>query len=169
MKLLHTNSRHSNPSNFPRSLLSFGAFSLFPVFALNCQNLLIFDTVQVIQSCLVLFLFFIHVVIFQRPINSLSSWYGGESCGKNLPIFKLQRLECQGQRMVNPRLAETGILKSEPETKKCNDLIEKQISDRETQNLRLRDPLVGCARFRDLGRICRDFSFFRGPFTTPNV
>ena len=67
------------------------------------------------------------------------------------------------------RDTKTGILKSEPETKKCNDLIEKQICDRETQNLRLRDPLVGCARFRDLGRICRDFSFFRGPFTTPNV
>ena len=29
----------------------------------------------------------------------------------------------------------TGILKSEPETKKCNDLIEKQICDRQTQNL----------------------------------
>ena len=52
--------------------------------------------------------------------------------------------------MVNPRLAETGVLKSEPETKKCNDLIEKQICDRQTQNLRLRDPLVGCAKFRDL-------------------
>ena len=69
--------------------------------------------------------------------------------------------------MVNPRLAETGILKSEPETKKCSDLIEKQICDRQTQNLRIRYPLVHCARFRDLGRICRDFSFFRGPFTTP--
>ena len=43
--------------------------------------------------------------------------------------------------------AETGILKSETETKKCNDLIEKQIYDRQTQNLRFRDPFVGCARF----------------------
>ena len=56
--------------------------------------------------------------------------------------------------------AETGVLKLEPETKKCNDLIEKQICDRLAQNLRLRDLLVGCARLRDLGRI------FRGPFTT---
>ena len=51
--------------------------------------------------------------------------------------------------------AETGILKSEPETKKCSNLIEKQINyvtDR--QNLRLQDPLVGCARLRHLGRIC---------------
>ena len=53
--------------------------------------------------------------------------------------------------------------------KKCSDLIEKHICDRQTQNLRLRDPLVGCARFQDLGRICRDFSFFRGPFTTPTL
>ena len=45
------------------------------------------------------------------------------------------------------RDAETGILKFEPETKKCSDLIEKQICDQQTQNLRLRDPLVGCARF----------------------
>ena len=70
--------------------------------------------------------------------------------------------------MVNPRLAETGVLKSESETK-CSDLIEKQICDRQKQNLRLQDPLGGCARFRDLGRICRDFSFFRGPFTTPII
>ena len=54
---------------------------------------------------------------------------------------------------------ETGILKSESETKKCGDLIEKQICDRQTENQRFRDPLVGCARFRDLGRICRDFYF----------
>ena len=46
--------------------------------------------------------------------------------------------------------AETGILKSEPETKKCSDLIEKQICDQQTQNLSLQDPLVGCVRFRDL-------------------
>ena len=52
--------------------------------------------------------------------------------------------------------AETGILKSEPETKKCSDLIEKHVCDRQTQNLRLRDPLVGSARFQDLDRICRD-------------
>ena len=69
--------------------------------------------------------------------------------------------------MVNLRLAETGILKSEPEMKKCSNLIEKQICDRQTQNLRLRDPLVGCATFQDLGRICQELSFFRGPFTTP--
>ena len=61
--------------------------------------------------------------------------------------------------MVNLRLTEIGILKSEPETKKGSHLIEKQKCDRETQNLRFRDPLVGCARFRDLGRICQDFSF----------
>ena len=65
------------------------------------------------------------------------------------------------------RDAEAGILKSEPETKKCSDLIEKHICDRQTQNLRLRDPLVGSARFRDLDRICREF--FGGPFTTPNI
>ena len=59
------------------------------------------------------------------------------------------------------RDAETDVLKSEPETKKCNNFTEKQIFDRQTQNLRLRDPLVDCARFRDLGRICR------APFTTP--
>ena len=57
------------------------------------------------------------------------------------------------------RDAETGILKSEPETKKCGDLIEKHICDRQTQNLRLRDPLVGSAVFRDLDRICRDSHF----------
>ena len=62
---------------------------------------------------------------------------------------------------------ETGVLKSEPKSKKCKDLIEKQIGDRQTQNLRLWNPLVGCVRSRDLGRICRDFSFFRGSFTTP--
>ena len=71
--------------------------------------------------------------------------------------------------MVNPRLAETGILKSETETENFSDLIEKHICDRETQNLKLRDPLLGCARFRDLGRICRDFSFFIGLFTTPKT
>ena len=58
--------------------------------------------------------------------------------------------------MVNLRLAETGFLKSEPEMKKCSDLIEKQICDRQTQNLRLRHPLVGCARFRDLGVECAE-------------
>ena len=64
--------------------------------------------------------------------------------------------------------AKTGILKSETETKKCSDLIEKQICDRQTQNLRLRDPLLaGCTRFWDLDRVCRDFSFFRVSFTTP--
>ena len=35
--------------------------------------------------------------------------------------------------------------------KKCSDLIEKQICDRQTQNLRLQEPIVGCARFQDLG------------------
>ena len=48
------------------------------------------------------------------------------------------------------RDAEIGILKSETETEKFSDLIEKHICDRQTQNLRLRDPLLGCARFRDL-------------------
>ena len=71
--------------------------------------------------------------------------------------------------MVNPRLAKTGILKSETETEKFSDLIEKHICDRQTQNLRIQDAIVGCARFRHLGRICQDFSFFRGPFTTPNI
>ena len=42
-----------------------------------------------------------------------------------------------GWRMGNPRLAETGILESQPDTKKCSDLIEKQICDQQTQNLRL--------------------------------
>ena len=65
------------------------------------------------------------------------------------------------------RDAETGTLKSETETEKFSDLIEKHICDRQTQNVRFRDPLLGCARFRDLRRICRDFLFFRGPFTTP--
>ena len=50
--------------------------------------------------------------------------------------------------------AETGILKSKHETKKCSDLIEKHICDQQTQNLRLRDPSVGSARFRDMDRIC---------------
>ena len=53
--------------------------------------------------------------------------------------------------MVNQRLAETqrltGILKSKTKTEKFSDLIEKHICDRQTQNLRLQDPLVGCARF----------------------
>ena len=75
--------------------------------------------------------------------------------------------------MVNPRLAETpeaGILKFKTETENFNsDLIEKHIYNRQTQNLRLRDPLLGCVRFQDLGRICRDFSFFIGPFTTPII
>ena len=57
------------------------------------------------------------------------------------------------------RDAENGTVKSETETEKFSDLIEKQICDRQTQNLRLRDPLPDCARFRDLGRICRDFHF----------
>ena len=57
------------------------------------------------------------------------------------------------------RDAEAGILKSEPETKKCSGLIEKHICDEQTQNLRLRDPLESSARFRDLGRICRDSQF----------
>ena len=55
--------------------------------------------------------------------------------------------------------SETGILKSEPKTKKFNDLIEKYICDRQTQNLRLPDPLESSVRFRDLGRICRDSQF----------
>ena len=33
--------------------------------------------------------------------------------------------------------AETGILKSELKTKKCSNLIEKHICDRQTQDLRL--------------------------------
>ena len=67
------------------------------------------------------------------------------------------------------RDAETGVLKSAPERKKCSDLIEKQICDRQTQDLRLRDPLGDCARFREPRRVCRDFSFFRGPFTSPHM
>ena len=47
------------------------------------------------------------------------------------------------------RDAETGVLKSEPERKRCTDLIEKQICDRQTQDLRLRDPFGDCARFRE--------------------
>ena len=49
------------------------------------------------------------------------------------------------------RDVETGILKSETETEMFIDLIEKHICDRQTQNLRLRDSLLGCARFRDFG------------------
>ena len=49
--------------------------------------------------------------------------------------------------MVNPILAETGILKSKTEVENFSDLIEKHICDRQTQNLRLRDPSVSCARF----------------------
>ena len=63
----------------------------------------------------------------------------------------------------------TDNFKSETKTEKFSDLIEKHIFDRQKQNVRLRDPLVGCARFQDLGRICRDFLFFRGPFTTPST
>ena len=66
--------------------------------------------------------------------------------------------------------SETGTLKSETEMEKLSDLTEKHIHicDRQTQNLRLQDLLLGCARFQDLGRICWDFLFFRVPFTTPN-
>ena len=72
--------------------------------------------------------------------------------------------------MVNPRHSKTGFLKSEPETKKCSDLmIEKQICDRQTQNLRLRDSLIGCARFQDLGRICQDFFFFQRTIHHPYI
>ena len=49
------------------------------------------------------------------------------------------------------RDVKTGILKFEPEMKKCSDLIEKHICDQQTQNLRLRDPLESSARFQDLG------------------
>ena len=42
---------------------------------------------------------------------------------------------------------ETGTLKSETEPEKFSDLIEKHICDRQTQNMRLRDPLLGCVRF----------------------
>ena len=47
--------------------------------------------------------------------------------------------------MVNQRVAETDVFKSETETEKLSDLIEKHICDRQIQNVRLRDPLVGCA------------------------
>ena len=59
------------------------------------------------------------------------------------------------------RDAETGISKPETETGKFSDLIEKHIHicDRQTQNLRLRDPLLGCLRFRDLGRIAETSQF----------
>ena len=68
------------------------------------------------------------------------------------------------------RDTETGILKSEPETKKCTDLIEKHICDRQTQNLRLKDPLESSARFwTRLGWNLPRLSIFGGPFTTPNV
>ena len=50
--------------------------------------------------------------------------------------------------------AETGTLKPQTEMEKFSDLIKKHIRDRQTQNLRLRDPFLGCTRFRDLGRIC---------------
>ena len=67
------------------------------------------------------------------------------------------------------RDAKTGILKSETEMEEFSDLIEKYICDQQTQNLRLGDSLLCCARFRDLGRICRDFSIFRGPYSPPLV
>ena len=41
---------------------------------------------------------------------------------------------------------ENGILKSETKVEKFCDLIEKHICDRQTQNLRLQDSLLGCAR-----------------------
>ena len=71
--------------------------------------------------------------------------------------FGLKGLTYTQENTVNPRLAETGILKSETETEKFSDLIEKHklyVTDK-TQNLRLHDPLLGlCKIFRDLGRIC---------------
>ena len=39
--------------------------------------------------------------------------------------------------MVNPRIAETDIFKSETKTEKFSDLIEKHICDRQIQNVRL--------------------------------
>ena len=76
---------------------------------------------------------------------------------------------CNGWQMVKSETRRDWHLKIRGRDKKCSDLIEKQICDRQAQNLRLRDLLVGFARFRDLGRTCRHFSFFRGPFTTPTV
>ena len=47
-------------------------------------------------------------------------------------------------KTVNPRLAETGLLKAEPKTKKCNDLIENtNMRPTDTKSsLRLRDPTI---------------------------
>ena len=47
------------------------------------------------------------------------------------------------------RDAETGILKSETETENFSDLIEKHICDRQTQSLRLRDPLLGLCQISE--------------------
>ena len=41
--------------------------------------------------------------------------------------------------------------KSETETEKFSDVIEEHICDRQIQNVRLRDPLIGCARYPRLG------------------
>ena len=81
------------------------------------------------------------------------------------PPRKLTLLGVANGKSETRRDAETGILKSESETKKWSNFMEKQICDRQKQNLRLRDPLVGCTRFRHLGRTCRDSSFFIEPFT----
>ena len=60
-------------------------------------------------------------------------------------------LEVVNGKSETRRDAETGILKSEPETKKCSDLIEKQICDRQTQNLRLRAGPI--SRFCEISRL----------------
>ena len=66
------------------------------------------------------------------------------------------------------RDTKTGTLKSETKTKKLSDLIEKHICDQQTQNLRLRDPLVGCAIFRDLVEF-GETSYFSGDYSPPLI
>ena len=66
------------------------------------------------------------------------------------PLGKPSNTQCQlgvaYGKSETRRDAETGILKSETELEKFSDLNEKHIGDWQTQNLRLRDPLVGNVR-----------------------
>ena len=85
--------------------------------------------------------------IFPRTTVKGLQQYRGKSTSKihrlvnNSLIALLTNSGVANGKSEAHRDAETGVLKSEPETKKCNDLIEKQICDRQTQNLRLRDSL----------------------------
>ena len=56
------------------------------------------------------------------------------------------------------RDAETVVLKFEPETKKCSDLIEKQICDRQTQNLR--SPPLIMTQVENIRPLCTIYLIF---------